>query len=76
MSAALPATAAAQTRPLLALDAAGQACSAALWQPGQGLLAHRFEHRARFERRAQLRIRHVADLRLLRDRARTRHGLQ
>ena len=47
MSAAAPATAASQTRPLLALDAAGQACSAALWQPGQGLLAHRFERRAR-----------------------------
>jgi tRNA threonylcarbamoyladenosine biosynthesis protein TsaB len=36
-----------QTRPLLALDAAGQACSAALWQPGRGLLARRFERRAR-----------------------------
>lgn len=34
-------------RPLLALDAAGQSCSAALWRPDAGVVARRFEHRAR-----------------------------
>jgi tRNA threonylcarbamoyladenosine biosynthesis protein TsaB len=34
-------------RPLLALDAAGQSCSAALWRPGAGVVASRFERRAR-----------------------------
>jgi len=34
-------------RPLLALDAAGQACSAALWLPGRGVVARRFERRQR-----------------------------
>ncbi len=42
MTAAVPAGG-----PLLALDAAGQACSAAVWLPGRGVVSRRFEQRAR-----------------------------
>lgn len=38
---------AATVGPLLALEAAGLACSAAVWRPGEGVVAERLERRAR-----------------------------